>query len=101
LTALTSIVIRAKVYSMLVAASVGAAGTAVVLIVVVWLLPLFFARRIARRKGRSWFGYWFFLGWIGVLVLALRRPKLSAGSLGSAYHVPPELARRQAAQRRR
>jgi len=89
------------VWSVLLAASTGVVATAIVLAVVFYLLPFYFARRIGQRKGRQWFWYALFFHWLGVLILALRRSKLPTGSLGSTYHVPPELARRQAARRRR
>lgn len=85
---------------MLMAASgIGTVG-GIVLIVLFWLLPFFVAHRIGVRKGRHWFLYAFFLGWIGVLILALLGPTSRAQS-NATYHVPPELARRQAAQRKR
>lgn len=85
---------------MLVAASAGINILAGALFVVAYLLPFYFARRIGVRKGRRWFWYALFLGWIGVLILALLGPTRFAQS-GSTYHVPPELARRQALKRRR
>jgi hypothetical protein len=84
----------------LVAASAGINIFAGVLFVVAYVLPFFFARRIGVRKGRRWFWYALFLGWFGVLILALLKPTQWAPS-SSTYHVPPELARRQAAQRKR
>ena len=85
---------------MLVAASAGIDLFAAVLFVVAYVLPFFVARRIGVRKGRRWFWYALFLGWIGVLILALLGPTKFAQS-SSTYHVPPELARRQAARRKR
>jgi hypothetical protein len=40
-----------------------------------YVVPAFVARRIAKRKGRMWFPYWFFGGWPGVIVLKLRSPR--------------------------
>jgi hypothetical protein len=85
---------------MLIAASAGIDLFAAVLFVVAYVLPFFVARRIGVRKGRRWFWYALFLGWFGVLILALLGPTKFASS-GSTYHVPPEVARRQAAQRKR
>ena len=82
------------------AASVGINIFAGVLFVVAYVLPFLVARRIGRRKGRRWFWYALFLGWIGVLILAALGPTRWAQS-SSTYHVPPEIARRQAAQRKR
>lgn len=85
---------------MLVAASAGIDIFAAALFVIAWVLPFFVARRIGVRKGRRWFWYALFLGWLGVLILALLGPTRLAQS-SSTYHVPPEVARRQAAQRKR
>jgi hypothetical protein len=76
---------------MLIAASAGIDLFAAALFVVAYVLPFFVARRIGVRKGRRWFWYAFFLGWIGVLILALLPPRRGAAStVGSdAYHVPP------------
>jgi hypothetical protein len=84
----------------LVAASAGIDLFAAVLFVIAYVLPFFVARRIGVRKSRRWFWYAFFLGWLGVLILAVLGPSRWASS-GSTYHVPPEIARRQAAQRKR
>jgi hypothetical protein len=84
---------------LLATSGIGTTG-AIVAIVVLWLLPFYFAHRIGVRKGRRWFWYALFLGWIGVLILAVLGPTRLARS-GSTYHVPPEVARRQAAQRKR
>jgi len=66
------------------------------LFAVFYLMPFFIARRIGKPKGFRWFWWAFFLHWLGVLILALRRPKAWAPSgVGSGYHVPPDLAARQ------
>jgi hypothetical protein len=81
--------------SVILAASTGVIGTAIVLGVLFYLLPFYFARRIGLRKGRRWFWYALFFHWLGVLILALRRPTAWAASGGSSYHVPPDLAARR------
>jgi hypothetical protein len=63
--------------------------------------PFFVAHRIGVRKGRSWFWWAFFLGWLGVLILALLSSKRVTSGFGSTYHVPPAVARRQQAQQKR
>jgi hypothetical protein len=85
---------------MLVAAFDAQAILGLVAVLVLWIAPFFVARRIGLRKGRRWFWYALFLGWIGVLILAALGPTRFAES-SSTYHVPPEVARRQAAQRKR
>jgi xanthosine utilization system XapX-like protein len=51
----------------------------VLALLVVWLVPIFFGIRIAKRKGRSphwmWFGVHPLGGWIALLVLYLVSPK--------------------------
>jgi hypothetical protein len=75
---------------LLLAASAGVIGTAIVLAVAFYLMPFYFARRIGQRKGRRWFWYVFFFHWLGVLILALRKPKAwAAVKVGSSYHIPP------------
>jgi hypothetical protein len=64
-------------------------------LLLLYFLPFFICRRIGKEKGLSWFWWAFFLHWIGVLVLALRKPRASAATgigLDSGYHVPPALA---------
>ena len=80
---------------MLLAASTGVDATIVVLVLVVWVIPAYVARRIAKRKGLPWLRY-ALRGWFGVLRLSLRKPKGgAAGGLGSTYHVPPGAKRRR------
>lgn len=79
---------------MLLAASTGLSATMVVLVVVFFVIPAYFSRRIAKRKGLPWFRY-ALRGWIGVLRLSLRKERTrTAGGLGSTYHVPPGAKRR-------
>ena len=60
------------------------------------LLPFYIGWEIGSPKGRRWFWYVFFLGWIGVLLLALLGPKESKGSSSKPgdfqYHIPPDAA---------
>jgi len=42
--------------------------------VVLWIVPIFVARAQGRSKNRTGWLYGFFLGWIGVLILALLGP---------------------------
>jgi hypothetical protein len=71
--------------------SSGASVLIVVLLVGLWLLPFYVAWRIGKPKGRKWFWYVFFLGWIGVFILALLEPLASARTTGSGFkhHIPP------------
>lgn len=79
---------------MLAAASTGISAGAIALFVVFFVIPAFFTRRIANRKGLPWFRY-ALRGWIGLIRLSLRKPNPQAtnraGSYGSGsgYHVPP------------
>ena len=83
-----------------VADSLGLDTTMVVIVAIVVanvFLQFYIGRRIARRKGLSWFWWVFFLHWLGVLIIALRSPKPWAvaaaerrGAVGSGYHMPSE-----------
>lgn len=67
---------------------------ALALVAIFWIAPFFAARRVGRPKGLRWFWWALFLGWVGVLVLSLRRPKpWAADTPGSSYHVPPGYSR--------
>lgn len=80
----------------------GVLGLAAVAVLYIW--PFFVAHRIGVRTGRQWFWYALFLGWFGVILLAMLGPRPGAprtSGFGSTYHVPPEVARRQRAQRKR
>jgi hypothetical protein len=79
---------------------IGLAG-GIVLLVVTWFIPFFVAHRIGVRKGRMWFWWAFFLGWLGVLILAFLPSKRRTSGFGSTYHVPPEVAKQQRTQLRR
>jgi predicted RNA-binding Zn-ribbon protein involved in translation (DUF1610 family) len=46
--------------------------------VILWVVPIFVARSQGRAKNRSGIAYGFFLGWLGVLILALLSPLPSA-----------------------
>ena len=60
------------------------------------VLRFYVARRIGKPKGRQWFWYAFFLGWLGVLILAFRTPKAGSVSAGGpGYHIPPGVAEQQ------
>jgi hypothetical protein len=80
---------------------IGPTAIGIILVVVLWVIPFFVAHRIGVRKGRVWFWWPFFFGWLGVLVLALLSSKRTTSGFGSTYHVPPEIARRRRAGARR
>ena len=70
----------------------------VLIAVVDTVLRFYVARRIGKPKGRAWFWYAFLLGWLGVLILAFRTPKIGSASAGGpGYHIPPGVAERQRA----
>ena len=43
----------------------------IVLIGVFWVIPWFLGNAMGKPKGRAGFLYGFFLGWLGILILAL------------------------------
>jgi hypothetical protein len=61
-------------------------ATIIVLIVILWIIPWALANSISKAKGRGGQGWilGLFLGWLGVIVVALM-PALEPGSLP----VPP------------
>lgn len=46
-------------------------------IALIWLAPIFVGQLIGRRKNRAGWAYGLFLGWLGVIIVALRDAKLS------------------------
>ena len=44
--------------------------------VILWVVPIFVATSQGRSKHRAGFAYGLFLGWIGVIILALLPPRL-------------------------
>jgi hypothetical protein len=42
--------------------------------IILWVIPIFVGISIGRSKGRAGWAYGLFLGWIGVLILALLSP---------------------------
>lgn len=53
-------------------------------IVLLWVVPIFVASAIGRSKGRAGFMYGFFLGWLGVLAVAVLPPL--EGPAGPSVH---------------
>jgi hypothetical protein len=43
----------------------------IIFAVVVWVLPIWVAQTIGGRKGRAGWAWGLFLGWFGVLIVAL------------------------------
>jgi uncharacterized membrane protein YeaQ/YmgE (transglycosylase-associated protein family) len=48
--------------------------TALIVILIVWVLPIYVAHQIGTPKNRQGFWWGVFLGWIGVIVVALLPP---------------------------
>lgn len=42
--------------------------------IILWIVPIFVANSIGKAKNRSGVAYGLFLGWIGVIILALLAP---------------------------
>ena len=87
----------------IVGASGGAPLSAGLIALVIWLLSMYFARKIAIRKGRSpWLGLVLgcLLSWLGLILVAVlprkgpRVTSANAGFTGYASPAPPPLASR-------
>lgn len=46
------------------------AAVIVVLVLVLWIAPMFAAHSLGKRRNREGFIYAFWLGWLGVILLA-------------------------------
>ena len=56
----------------------------------IWLvLPIWVGHRIGKPKGRAGWLWGFFLGWIGVIIVALLRPTIDAPALRKRVAAPP------------
>lgn len=57
---------------------------------VLWIVPIFVAHAIGKPKQRSGFLYGFFLGWIGVIILALlpASSRVTTGASGQYRECP-------------
>lgn len=69
----------------------------VVIIGLVWVLPIYVAHQIGRPKNRSGFAWGLFLGWLGVIVVALlpqtEPPVARQGKGGKVKLAKPGLTR--------
>ena len=64
-------------------------GALLVVGIILWILPIWVGHRIGKPKGRAG-GLWgFFLGWIGVIIVALLPPTISAPALRKRVTAPP------------
>jgi hypothetical protein len=48
-----------------------------------WVIPWFLGHAMGKPKGRAGFLYGFFLGWLGILMLALLPPIQNTGQAKS------------------
>jgi Protein of unknown function (DUF2510) len=81
--------------AMFLASSGGSAFGGLVFIGIFWIVPIFVGKRIGDRKGRRGWIWGLFLGWIGVIIVALLSPRqagTSAVSMAGDESVDGQLA---------
>lgn len=54
-------------------------------VTIIWLLPLYVGHQVGKPKGRAGFLWAFFLGWIGVLIVAVLPPTRFAPGDATAH----------------
>ena len=58
--------------------------------IILWVIPVFVAYSMGRPKRREGLAYGLFLGWLGVIILALL-PARSAGDMGTCPYCAEEI----------
>jgi hypothetical protein len=64
-----------------------------VLIAVLWIVPIFVATSIGQSKGRAGLLYGVFLGWLGVLIVAILPPNLNPAAHRPCPHCKEQIFR--------